>query len=353
MGKNAKCQTLPVFSSYIPTPQWRSSKVPRTPWVRVSLKGQPKMRKVRKVRKQPKNPPAAAPWVRLKEQPKVRKQPTRSSVAPWKVPWKVLIPGEALHLAERAIFRADVVPELCEWTSRSDWHGAESFMREVPRLRAESKRGAEKTSAAALLRRTQVGYRLLADDKCGIEHQYIALVNGYNSSDCIAHHADDEAQLERGTPIVTYSFGRRVFFEIKQRRGGSESYSIQTEDGMRIVMRGWDFQNFFTHGIAKASPPPPASRQDDDEYRISVSFRRSAVSKKEGIYAFSGLRIPIPLRRVQDRVQDRLQEDQEDQDCLQEEVFDHGEEADPLWSLVLACFIDAQKNIFELELELE
>jgi len=120
----------------------------------------------------------------------------------------------------------------------------------------------------------------------------VFLLNGYRPGDHIRHHADDEQQLLRGSPIISYSFGRRVDFVVREKWGEQE-YHIRTQDGLRITMEGPTFQDLFTHGIAKRKDDPP------DSYRISVTARICRQQAGDR-YAFSNtaaLKLPIDARQ--------------------------------------------------------
>lgn len=125
--------------------------------------------------------------------------------------------------------------------------------------------------------RDHLAYALPCPHNVGYE--YVFLLNGYRPGDHIRHHADDEQQLLRGSPIISYSFGRRVDFVVREKRG-EQAYHIRTQDGLRITMEGPSFQDLFTHGIAKRKDDPP------DSYRISVTVRISRQQAGDR-YAFS------------------------------------------------------------------
>lgn len=98
-----------------------------------------------------------------------------------------------------------------------------------------------------------------------------AIVNGYSCSQgAVAHHSDDEPQICQEVPILTYSFGSSMIFEIKRKshkKGVQIEWRGKTGDSTLIVMKGQHFQKDYTHSVL---PDKSAQRSD---YRISVSLR--------------------------------------------------------------------------------
>lgn len=94
-----------------------------------------------------------------------------------------------------------------------------------------------------------------------------AVVNGYGPRGAVAHHSDDERQVCQWADVLTYSFGRSMTFEIKDKRSAF-SHRERTGHGTMIAMAGARFQRDYTHAVLRSDVPAGA-----DDYRISVSLR--------------------------------------------------------------------------------
>jgi alkylated DNA repair dioxygenase AlkB len=76
------------------------------------------------------------------------------------------------------------------------------------------------------------------------------LVNWYkDGSHCIGTHADSEADLKPGSPILTISLGATRTFRL--RRDGKILMDIPVSDGHVLVMCG-EFQRELKHEIPRA-----------------------------------------------------------------------------------------------------
>jgi len=142
---------------------------------------------------------------------------------------------------------------------------------DLPRLRAAVAASVDWEGAKRALTGNRVGRR---DSVCFVwAHPrepslcVCAVVNGYGPRGAVAHHSDDERQVCRWADVLTYSFGRSMPFEIKDKRSAF-SHRERTGHGTMIAMAGARFQRDYTHAVLRSDVPAGA-----DDYRISVSLR--------------------------------------------------------------------------------
>ena len=179
-----------------------------------------------------------------------------------------------LRLAEGASLEVSICPALTYCRQTFNWSAA------VQMLKKQRARGVSRKGGHFEANRDTACYAIRFPTN--EELSLVLIVNGYGPEDHIRHHADDEKQLLPKAPIVTYSFGRPVTFEIRKKRTKA-SWKVDTEDGQRIAMMGAKFQKLFTHGI-------PASRGRG--YRMSVTARLCRL-KQTHAYTFGAMSIPI------------------------------------------------------------
>jgi hypothetical protein len=115
-----------------------------------------------------------------------------------------------------------------------------------------------------------------------------AIVNGYGPRGQVSHHSDDEPQLCQEIPVLTYSFGRSMTFEVldKETRGARRRVALATGDGTLVAMEGSNFQEDYTHA---AWPVPGAP---GGAYRVSVSVRVCRGWPAKG-YFFKGTKLHV------------------------------------------------------------
>ena len=187
---------------------------------------------------------------------------------------------EVAILGAAATLRAMVVPSLARCRQELDWRAA---VEQLKRHRAEGTTVEGKRFQA---NRDTVCYAF----SCPFDSTFVmvGLVNGYGSKDYIRHHADDEPQICPWAPILTYSFGRSVTFQIKRKaqRAPAPLRQITTEDGLRITMEGVRFQRAYSHGIPREAPTDP-----NNPYRMSVSVRLCMGFGES--YAFRHMALPV------------------------------------------------------------
>ncbi len=103
----------------------------------------------------------------------------------------------------------------------------------------------------------------------GVEFNQV-LVNWYRDGhDYIGRHADDETQIEPGTPIVTISLGATRKFRV--RRDGAVVHDHDMRHGDVLVMCG-EFQRALTHEVVKVG----GAKGRAAGRRVSVTLRRFA-----------------------------------------------------------------------------
>ncbi len=185
---------------------------------------------------------------------------------------------EVAILSAGATLRAVVVPSLARCRQELDWRAA---VEQLKRHRAEGTTVEGKRFQA---NRDTVCYAF----SCPFDSTFVmvGLVNGYGSKDYIRHHADDEPQICPWAPILTYSFGRSVTFQIKCKGQRALLRQISTEDGLRIAMEGVRFQKAYTHGIPREAPTDP-----NNPYRMSVTVR--LCTGFSDAYAFRNMALPV------------------------------------------------------------
>ena len=216
---------------------------------------------------------------------------------------------EVAILGADATLRAVIVPSLARSRQELDWCAA------VERLRQHRAEGTTAEGKRFQANRDTLCYAFSCpfDDKLVV----VALVNGYRTTDYIRHHADDEPQICTWAPILTYSFGRSVTFQIKRKGQRAPLRQISTEDGLRITMEGVRFQRAYSHGIPREAPTEP-----NNPYRMSVTVR--LCTDFSDAYAFRDMALPVSWQLWSD-------------DC---HVLD-----DPVWPFVHRCCADALRSL--------
>lgn len=97
-----------------------------------------------------------------------------------------------------------------------------------------------------------------------------ALVNFYRDGESyISQHSDDERDLVKDAPILSFSFGEERTFLVQSKTDDAyiKELKVRTKHASLIVMGG-RMQSEFTHGIPKMS-----AREGKGKPRINVTIR--------------------------------------------------------------------------------